>query len=318
MKVFTRVRGDVYHSRLVNPVAPQTTLFRGGVARIFGQAGAECRWPLKSRLLIVEPVIQGIVAPYEGLPKKIPNLDSTFEFNDANLFRVDRFPGFDRLDTGSRMTYGATFLTPYAGLHSTRLFLGQSYAFTKPPYDLCGSGVDRKASDFVGNLQSDPHPWLTVDYRFRLSHKKLKTNFSELFTGVGPEVARFGASYVYYRPSQLFMTAPETQLGVEQLCLSLTSHFQKFWTVGVSQLRSLKQEGLLSQGLQLGYQNECVSVRAFIGRSYFRDRNLRPTTTFLITVALKNLGGSPSSTRDMSQNVPGEMGKYFTPFSPSP
>ena len=50
------------------------------------------------------------VAPTWGNTRNIPNEDSSdFEFDETNLFEPDRFPGLDRVDTGTRVAYGLRF-----------------------------------------------------------------------------------------------------------------------------------------------------------------------------------------------------------------
>ena len=79
----------------------------------------------------VEPMVSVNVAPTWGNTRKIPNEDSSdFEFDETNLFEPVRFPGLDRVDTGTRVAYGLRFssLGPRATEFSGSF--GQSYSFT--------------------------------------------------------------------------------------------------------------------------------------------------------------------------------------------
>src|SRR5439155_19635 len=73
-----------------------------GGARFFPQTGLEWRWPFinsycQNQSVVLQPVGQLIAAPDTPIgikSRRIPNEDSAdFEFNDANLFSPDRFPG---------------------------------------------------------------------------------------------------------------------------------------------------------------------------------------------------------------------------------
>ncbi len=56
---------------------------------------------------VVEPIAQVVLAPNGSNPGKIPNEDSQdFEFDDTNLFSLNRFTGVDRVTPGSRVDYG--------------------------------------------------------------------------------------------------------------------------------------------------------------------------------------------------------------------
>jgi lipopolysaccharide assembly outer membrane protein LptD (OstA) len=244
------------------------------------------------RWLITEPVVQGILAPHQGTARKIPNIDCLgFEFNDTVLLRHNRLPGYDQVDAGNRVTYGVTLLPTPAFLQTTRFFVGQTYAFGKPAGDLYSGGMTPKASDVVGSLQTDPHEWVSFDYRFRLSRRNLRPVFSEVFYGLGPSVFRLGTSYLRSSPSHASNSLQKQQPEVHQLSLSLSSKFHRDWSAEIVQLRNLHKKELLSQGARVVFQNECVSASMFIGRSYYRGGGIKPSTSFLFTVALKNLGG---------------------------
>ena len=86
--------------------------FDGGVARVFPQLGAEWRLPFiratETSRQILEPTIVAVLAPNGGNKEnKIPNDDSQdVELDDTNILDLDRYAGYDRNDTGSRISYG--------------------------------------------------------------------------------------------------------------------------------------------------------------------------------------------------------------------
>jgi len=59
--------------------------------------------------------------------------------------------------------------------------------------------------------------------------------------------------------------------------------------VGMGMRRDLEIGQLTSVGGELAFKNECVNISSVVNREYTRDRELKPNTSYLIRVSLKNL-----------------------------
>src|SRR3546814_7362420 len=67
------------------------------------------------------------LAPSDVNPDRIPNEDSSnLEFDDFNLFETNRFPGYDRIEGGQRVTYGLRGAIYGLDGGKVEAFLGQS------------------------------------------------------------------------------------------------------------------------------------------------------------------------------------------------
>jgi LPS-assembly protein len=91
-------------------LAPTATNFATG--RAFPQLGLVWSYPLVHRgeamTEVIEPIVGGFAGPSSGNRRNIPDEDSlSFSFSDSDLFRRDRLAGYDILDTGQRVDYGA-------------------------------------------------------------------------------------------------------------------------------------------------------------------------------------------------------------------
>ena len=67
------------------------------------------------------------------------------------------------------------------------------------------------------------------------------------------------------------------------------------------------------RGIGAIYRDECFGLGLTISRQYYRDRDVRPNTTLLMTLFLKNVGDFNYSL-DLNQGVFGE--KSDTPYTP--
>jgi LPS-assembly protein len=288
------LRGDLY-SFTTEKKRPLSSPERRGGGRFFPQAALNWRWPFANlfcdQSYVVQPVSEIITAPNKPIGfKRVPNEDSAdFEFNDTNLFSMDRFPGYDRIDTGSRAVYGGEVLSTGKQYGDVSAFFGQSYSFSPPkPLDL-SQGFGRRPSDYVGRLMATPFSWLSLNYRFRLDEKSFKMRVSDAGGMIGPAIARLAVNYV-------FVDKASTTNGLDfnQVALTLSSQITKYWTL-MGQLREnlvTKKEGggPLTRGVGAVYRDDCFGLGFSVVRQYYKDRDVRPNTTFLVSLFLKNVG----------------------------
>src|SRR3546814_14706332 len=124
---------------------------------------------------VIEPTVQAVVAPNGSNPGEIPNEDSLdFEFDDTNLFKLNRFAGRDRVDSGTRIDYGLEWTGVLESGGSAGAFIRQSYRFPEN-HDVFaeGPGLEDKLSDLVGRVPVRPLQDHDLPYRFRPDHATL-------------------------------------------------------------------------------------------------------------------------------------------------
>ena len=124
---FAQLRGDVYDVSGVDPnvvngsedfdtKAPSD----GSIVRGNAVAGFEYRYPFVATTgpvtHVVEPIGQIIVRPNSvGNQQDIPNEDAlSLVFDDTLLFDIDKFSGYDRIETGTRANVGFRYTAQLA------------------------------------------------------------------------------------------------------------------------------------------------------------------------------------------------------------
>ena len=76
----------------------------------------------------VEPIAQVIIRPNETYAGKLPNEDAqSMMFDASNLFSVDKFSGYDRVEGGGRANVGVQATTQFDRGGSVNVLFGQSY-----------------------------------------------------------------------------------------------------------------------------------------------------------------------------------------------
>ena len=132
------------------------------VVRAMPTAGLEYRYPFINvqswGTQTIEPIAQIIVRPNEPHIGKLPNEDSqSLIFDDSNLFRVDKFTGWDRVEGGGRANAGLQYTAQFNHGGFVNALFGQSYhlfgtnsfAVGDTTNTGLGSGLDTNRSDYV-------------------------------------------------------------------------------------------------------------------------------------------------------------------------
>jgi len=153
----------------------QLSNFIGGdddyMFRAMPAVGIEYRFPFVASIgtsgtQIIEPIAQIIARPNETRIGHLPNEDAqSLIFDDTSLFEWDKFSGYDRAEGGVRANLGLQYtVTGADGFYANVLF-GQSYqvagrnSFRQGDLANVGldSGLESRASDYVGRFQLNPN-----------------------------------------------------------------------------------------------------------------------------------------------------------------
>ena len=286
------VRGDAYHSDNVALSASQPTANNEFSGRIFPQAKLEWHYPWvrhgNGASEVIEPIAAFIAAPNGENPAKIPLEDSTgIEFDDASLFVMDRFPGYDRVDSGQRVDYALSggIYGDHGG--STRFLVGESYRLQRNGPFPAGSGVNTQRSDVVGRLSISPQPYLDLIYRFRLDSKSLASRRQEIDAAGGPRSLRLKVGYIDIAQDPL---VPDLQKR-RQITGQAVAELNRYWSVALFGTRDIgSAKNTLDSGIAATYRDECVTISAALTHVGTRDRDVHPGTTVLLSIIFKNLG----------------------------
>ena len=106
---------------------------------------------------VIEPIAQVIYSDEFGHDlDDIPNEDSQLpEFDETNLFSLNRFPGLDRLETGLRANLGVSYTRYDPAGWSLGLTLGRVIRAEPDPAFWEGTGLAGRWSDYVGAVSLD-------------------------------------------------------------------------------------------------------------------------------------------------------------------
>ena len=290
------VQSDLYATR--PETVPGEKADETHLARLFPQFSFNWRFPLArvgaNGKQVIEPVINLVAGPTGGYGPDIPDEDSqAFEFDDINIFDVNRFSGTDRVTSGTRVDMGVNFTMFDTGFGTGQAFMGQSYRLAgKSSFDP-GSGLDENLSDVVGRLRYSPAEWLDLLWRYRLSKDNLKPRRTEL--GVQLHRQGFGVLLDYI---QLDDHVAEHRFGDrEQLDLRVDVKVDDHVYASSRVIQDLadNESQIRSASTGLLYADECFSLGLQYEKLNFTDDDIRPEHRFSFQINFKYLGSVQGS-----------------------
>lgn len=259
--------------------------------RSFPQAHLVSSYPMvKNRAsyqATFEPVLSVTVAPNMGDQQEIPNEDSLDVQLDAdNIFEPSRFPGIDRVEDNSRVTYGMRAGANIYGRGEMYGVIAQSYSLEDDPLFPEGSGLSARSSDVVGALHGQVDAY-SLDYSFQLASSNLSPNRHEV--NFGADFGRYGLSSRYLFSRKLedsVLDADREQLGVNAF-FSPT----KAWTLKAGIVRDFGEiEGLRKSYIGLNHYHDCYSWQLRLERDLVDDVSKESDTSITFRIGFKNLG----------------------------
>lgn len=259
--------------------------------RVWPMASLLWRLPMvkqEGRLMqTVEPVVQLIASPAGGNPSAIPNEDSqSFEFSEANLFERNRFVGFDRIESGSRVNYGLRLGLHGEGGGRTDLVIGQSIRLNQTSSANVGTGLEERFSDFVGRLSIAPSELVNYSLRFRFDADGPTVERHEHMLEAGDERYRLKLGYV----SQAAIGGGVAAGAVEELNMEASAAIASNWkTFGAYRHDLTRAGGALRAELGLQYLDECFDFQIGAVRDFTSDRDIEASTSVFVRVQLLGL-----------------------------
>ena len=179
---FASVRADAINADISNQPGVSNFLPVGDTQalRVMPTVGLEYRYPFINvqpwGTTTVEPIAQVIIRPNESYAGKLPNEDSqSMAFDTTNLFSVDKFSGYDRVEGGGRANAGVQATTQFDRGGSVTAVFGQSYqlfglnsfAVRDVTNTAVDSGLQTPKSDYVASLSYSPNRTYTLATRAR-------------------------------------------------------------------------------------------------------------------------------------------------------
>ena len=300
---FASLRGDAIALDVNNQPGVSNFINPGDsdVARGMPTVGVEYHYPFIGisswGTQTIEPIAQLIVRPNETAIGKLPNEDSqSLVFDDTNLFKVDKFAGWDRVEGGGRANAGLQYTAQFnrGGYvdalfgQSYQLFGTNSFAVGDATNTGLGSGLDKTLSDYVARITYQPNRIFSYSARFSFDEETFSVQRMEVEARANFE--RWTASILYgdyaAQPQLGFVTRRDGILTTAALKLSQN------WVVNGGVRYDLDANKVSQNRIGFGYIDDCLAVSLNYYADYTYSGNVSSSQTFMLSLALRTLGGT--------------------------
>jgi LPS-assembly protein len=251
----------------------------------------------------VEPVAQVILRPNETYAGRLPNEDAqSLVFDASNLFAVDKFSGYDRVEGGGRANVGVQATTQFDRGGSVNVLFGQSYqlfgmnSFAVADATNTGldSGLQNTRSDYVAKASFSPNRTYTFSTRARIDEATLNINRFEAEARASFDRWSIGVMYGNYaaQPELGYLTRREGVLGSASLKVAAN------WVVSGSARWDLEANKINQYVVGAGYVDDCFVLAANYATSYsYSTPTLPPIQnhTFSLQIGLRTLATTAAS-----------------------
>jgi LPS-assembly protein len=299
------LRGDVYHSDYNNLTS--TAIYRGlsgWQTRGVATAAIDVKWPFVGKFMgggtqVFTPRVQLVASPtIRNL--EVPNEDSrAIELEDSNLFALNRFPGYDRVEDGVRVTYGLDWQAQWPRWQ-IKTTIGQSYRISSTPnYFPDGTGLASRTSDIVGRTEVRYRDFVKLTHRFRLDKDSLAFRRNEIDLTLGSHKTYLELGYL--RLNRDIPPSPEALADREELRVAARIAFARYWSLfgaAVINLTNRNEDPTNnSDGFQplrtrigIAYQDDCMEFSFNWRRDFVAPGDVRRGNTFQVHFAFRNIG----------------------------
>ncbi len=313
---FATVRADIAALSVKGETGVANYLPTGDstVGRVMPAVGLEYRYPFIGvqpwGTQTIEPIAQLIVRPNEGAIGKLPNEDAqSLVFDDSNLFSVNKYSGWDRIEGGTRLNAGMQYTAQFNRAGTVNVLFGQSYqlfgtnsfAIADTVNTGISSGLAEPRSDYVARVAYQPDNVYSVISRFLLDEDTFRIRRVEVEGRANFDRWQFSALYGNYdqQPEIGFL---ERRQGVTG---QVTFKFTQNWSVLASARYDLEAHQFNQTRIGLGYIDDCFAISL----NYLTDYSYAGTQTtdnkVLLVINLRTIGGSSFS---QATNVTGSSG----------
>ncbi|UYV15307.1 LPS-assembly protein LptD [Porphyrobacter sp. ULC335] len=298
------VRGDVYNSNNVD--ATTTPSYRGTegwTTRGIATAAIDIEWPFVGQAFggtqVFKPRVQFVASP-KVRNLAVPNEDArAIDLEDSNLFALNRFPGYDRVEDGSRVTWGIDWELQRPGwrIKST---IGQSFRLeaVEPGLFPEGTGLSERVTDFVGRTEVRFRNLVQFTHRFRLDKDSFAIRRNEIDAAIGSRRTYLEVGYL--RLNRDIATVEDLR-DREELRAAARVAIGRKWSMfgsGVFNLTDREEDPVFQpDGFQpirtrlgVAYSDDCIEFGATWRRDFIDAGDARRGNAFQLFFAVRNLG----------------------------
>ncbi|MBC6443397.1 MAG: LPS-assembly protein LptD [Rhodobacteraceae bacterium] len=260
----------------------------GSISNITPVGAIGLRYPLARQAgrvtHLVEPRFRVVWSP--GDSRSTPNEDSTrLEFEDMNLFSLNRFPGYDRTERGLRAHVGVRYKRMDAEGWSLGLTVGRVIRESDSAHSSADTGLSGTLSDYV---TATTFRWRDrIDFTSRTLFDTdflVSKNETRLALTYDPVMADL--SYLWLEQNGGAGASDRTH----EASIGLEYRYNSFWTYSGRWHQNLETGNSTSGRFGIRYANECITLNLSYLLKFKGSGIARSTQELGFTVELARFG----------------------------
>jgi LPS-assembly protein len=298
---FVSLRGDVANVDVLSQPGVANYINTGNtdIGRVMPAVGFEYKYPFINvqswGTQTIAPTAQLILRPNETQIGALPNEDAqSLIFDDSNLFKIDKYTGWDRVEGGSRVNAGIQYTAQFNRGGNVNLLFGQSYQlFGLNSFAVGGltntgldSGLDTTVSDYVARASYQPSSTLMFTSRFRFDQSTFAVQRMEFETS---------ASFGRFASTVMFGDyAAQPALGLDHREGILSNGRFKLnenWVLLGGAIYDVRADKISQTQIGLGYIDDCLILALNYMTSYSYSGTTAANNTVFLQLGLRTLGG---------------------------
>lgn len=286
------VIGDI---RIDSYTISDDVTYAGQTTRTLAGGAVEFRWPwvrsgANGVTQVIEPVAQ-LVWSSEGAGGAIPNEDSRLaEFDEANLFSMNRFPGVDAVETGFRANLGVSWTRIDPDGWTLGATVGRVFREAPVTTFSTASGLGGVTSDWLLALTAETADGLSLAGRV-IAASDLSVTRGEMHAAYESDRFTVNSGYIW----SIADPAEGRPDRVSDLVLGGSYQITPWWQTSASGRYDLEGDSYRSADFGLTYRNECLNVDLSLSRRFTTSTSVRPGTTVDLSVELLGFGGGTAA-----------------------
>ncbi|WP_374395155.1 LPS-assembly protein LptD [Tabrizicola sp.] len=268
--------------------------YAGATMRTHGSAGVELRWPwVKAEAgggsQVIEPVVQLLYSSSDA--ESLPNEDSALvEFDEGNLFALDRFPGSDAVERGPRANIGISWTRFDPQGWSMGVTVGRVFREADLGQFGPGSGLAGAQSDWLAAANFTLADGLALTARLVMDDDFSLTKGEARVTVNGPKTSV--ATSLIWAVADPLENRP---LPTQELSVDARRKLNPNWTATFAGRYDFVADQGTVAGLGLEFLNECVRFDVSLSRRFTSSTSVSPTTDFGLSLDLVGFGGGATA-----------------------
>ena len=283
----TKLQGDFYSLNDKDLRVFDTRKYQAQQSNLKSEIAFNWRLPIRNKskknTLTLEPIINFVMSDFRAKNSLIPLEDSVdSELTFSNLFVNDRISGYDRNESGRRVSYGfkSSFFNNLGEFDFTA---GQAFIIKSIKQDVVIRGfAENNKSNIVGMASYRGKKYFSMSYSFQLDQANYRNDINQVVTNFNYKKFNLNADYLLIRHTSIYSTRKE------QATIAPSFELPNKWKIKISTTRDFVEKRNIQRGIEI-LREGCCSDFGFSIIERNPSNLTKPQKTFNLNFTFKNL-----------------------------